>query len=116
MIESAILPDEPELGPQRQCSDCGQWWPDDDPDFWPVWSHWKSPRCRACHVEHRRAVERARMRASRAAAPRSTLRTRQRELRDRAAGLLSAGLPVPIVAATLRVHVRTVQKWVARAA
>lgn len=47
-----VLPDEPELGPQRRCVDCQAWWPD-DAEFFVVWSHWRSPRCRACHEEQK---------------------------------------------------------------
>ena len=51
-----VLPDEPELGQQRRCVDCGSWWPD-DPEFYVIWSHWRSQRCRACHEE--RELQRA---------------------------------------------------------
>jgi hypothetical protein len=31
----AVLPAEPELGPQKRCTVCGDWWPL-DPEFWYV--------------------------------------------------------------------------------
>lgn len=49
-MSGRVIGSERELGKQRRCGDCGQWWPDDN-EFFIVWAHWKSPRCRACHKE-----------------------------------------------------------------
>jgi hypothetical protein len=40
---------DPELGPVRWCSGCGEWWPDDD-DFW---DGRPAKVCRACEYERR---------------------------------------------------------------
>lgn len=112
-----VLPDEPELGPQRQCIDCLEWWPDDRA-FYVAWAHWHSPRCIACHQE-RRAASRARARSQAAAraAEREARRRRGGEVRrERARSLHDAGVPVAIVAATLRINLRTAYKWLRRSA
>ena len=107
-----VLPHEPELGPQRQCVDCLEWWPL-DAEFFVIWAHWTSPRCRACHIARRDAAEAAerRLRATRAAERAARRASEAQERRERALRLRAAGLPAAIVARTLRVNQRTVHKW-----
>ena len=52
----AVLPHEPELGPQKRCSHCGEWWPADS-DFYQYnratrdgFHSW----CKACWAAWRR--------------------------------------------------------------
>ena len=44
----AIVRGEEELGPQRRCRTCAEWWPADG-EFWEP----RSVRCRACTVRER---------------------------------------------------------------
>lgn len=53
-IPRAVIPGEEELGPQKQCAICGDWYPP-DPEFFS----WVRPGrlnsyCRACDYERRR--------------------------------------------------------------
>lgn len=68
----AIVPAEPELGPQRLCPDCREWWPADT-EFFAVWAHWSSPRCRACQAA-REALSALRRRLEAATAAREAQR------------------------------------------
>ena len=52
----AIVPGEQELGPQRLCPDCREWWPADG-QFFAEWAHWSSPRCRACQAAREAAAD-----------------------------------------------------------
>ena len=47
---TAILPDEPELGEQRYCKGCGEWWPHDEEFFGVTVTRegWRRTWCRAC--------------------------------------------------------------------
>lgn len=48
----AVLPNEIELGRQRYCAHCREWWPDDE-EFFIDWAHWSSRVCRACYFKAR---------------------------------------------------------------
>lgn len=65
-----VVPGEEELGRQRLCPGCNEWWPWDR-EFWrigprPERGPWPQQKCHACHAEkeqrrarERRALERA---------------------------------------------------------
>lgn len=49
MTPYAIVPGEEELGVQKRCPQCGDWWPAMDPEFWQQsrngsWHSW----CKDC--------------------------------------------------------------------
>lgn len=56
-----IRPDEPELGEQRQCVLCREWWPEAEEFYAPNSSEGRrylSRRCRACDRDRQRQAER----------------------------------------------------------
>lgn len=56
MATVAVLPHEAELGPQRRCSRCGEWWPLGN-EFWRRKVSRGRPyhACRACIADDLRA-------------------------------------------------------------
>ena len=50
---TAVLPDEPELGEQRYCRSCDEWWPNDAEFFGSTVCRDGYVRtwCRACRLE-----------------------------------------------------------------
>jgi len=50
----AIVPGEEELGVQKRCPQCGEWWPAMDPEFWPrAGSQGFLAWCRDCKYQRR---------------------------------------------------------------
>jgi hypothetical protein len=80
-VTTALLPDEPELGVQRYCRKCDEFWPD-DLEFWSIRTRPAGTRnsshgrpfvtrtdtkvyaCRACRKEQQSAYARDRRRAT----------------------------------------------------
>lgn len=72
MTPYAIVPGEVELGVQKRCPRCGEFWPAMDDDFWPP-IHRRGRQefhswCKACCYEARREREAAHRAARRAVA------------------------------------------------
>ena len=58
----ATIPGEEEVGVQKRCTRCGDWWPPDT-DFWFLVTKARGRRtlhswCRACNYEARNALRR----------------------------------------------------------
>ena len=54
MSPYAIVPGEEELGVQKRCPQCGEWWPAMDPEFWPrAGSQGFLAWCRDCKYQRR---------------------------------------------------------------
>lgn len=59
VVVRAIVPGEEELGVQRECYRCREFWPADE-TFWPVRTRRNGERdfhsyCKACYTEYARA-------------------------------------------------------------
>ena len=52
---------DPELGPVRRCSMCGEWWPMDEEFFYtdPRWPGNFSAWCKACYAQYHREKRQA---------------------------------------------------------
>jgi hypothetical protein len=51
--------DDPILGLERRCFDCGEWWPEDR-EFWYLNTHGEvMGRCRACWVDFNKSRRKA---------------------------------------------------------
>lgn len=43
-----------ELGPEKQCTDCNEWWPDDAEFFFSAGRGTLMTQCKACYTQRRR--------------------------------------------------------------